>query len=143
MKTLRCVNSEPNGKYYTGHACNNVMPVSETTEKVVCWACVIRLMGNPTVKTEVQKNTGFPRGWKFMNEYIDKDGNVYHKGEIQPKLKGTKSPTKIKKEKKVKKESSIDFDKIKDLKSKIKNEKDPKKKRKLEIKLSSIMRGIY
>ena len=31
-----------------------------------------------------------------MNEYVDVDGNVFHKGKEQPKLKGTLKPTKIK-----------------------------------------------
>ena len=39
--------------------------------------------------------TGRPAGWHFMNEFVDKDGNVFHKGKEQPKLKGTLKPTKI------------------------------------------------
>jgi hypothetical protein len=30
-----------------------------------------------------------------MKEFVDKDGSVYHKGKEQPKLKGTKKPTKV------------------------------------------------
>ena len=30
-----------------------------------------------------------------MKEFVDKDGNVFHKGKEQPKLKGTIKPTKI------------------------------------------------
>jgi len=30
------------------------------------------------------------RGWHFKEEYIDSEGNVYHKGKLQPHLKGTK-----------------------------------------------------
>ena len=40
--------------------------------------------------------TGRPSGWHFMNEFVDKDGNVFHKGKEQPKLKGTLPPTKVK-----------------------------------------------
>jgi len=40
--------------------------------------------------------TGRPAGWHFMNEFVDKDGNVFHKGKEQPKLKGTLKPTKVK-----------------------------------------------
>ena len=50
-------------------------------------------------------STGRPAGWHFMNEFVDKDGNVFHKGKEQPKLKGTLSPTKIKPKKKVKRRS--------------------------------------
>jgi hypothetical protein len=46
------------------------------------------------------KPTGRPSGWHFMNEFVDKDGNVFHKGVEQPKLKGTLKPTKVKKPKK-------------------------------------------
>ena len=42
------------------------------------------------------KPTGRPAGWHFMNEFVDKDGNVFHKGKEQPKLKGTLPPTKVK-----------------------------------------------
>ena len=35
-----------------------------------------------------------------MNEFVDKDGNVFHKGKEQPDLKGTLPPTKVKPRKK-------------------------------------------
>ena len=38
-----------------------------------------------------------------MNEFVDKDGNVFHKGKEQPELKGTLKPTKVKPPKKRKK----------------------------------------
>ena len=40
-------------------------------------------------------STGRLAGWHFMNEFVDKDGNVFHKGVEQPKLKGTLPPTKV------------------------------------------------
>ena len=43
--------------------------------------------------------TGRPSGWHFMKEFVDKDGNVFHKGKEQPDLKGTLPPTKITKAK--------------------------------------------
>jgi len=46
------------------------------------------------------KPTGRPAGWHFMAEFVDKDGNVFHRGKEQPKLKGTLPPTKVKKPKK-------------------------------------------
>ena len=46
-------------------------------------------------KTKSYKPTGRPAGWHFMNEFVDKDGNVFHKGKEQPKLKGTLPPTKV------------------------------------------------
>ena len=46
--------------------------------------------------------TGRPAGWHFMNEFVDKDGTVYHKGVEKPKLKGTLKPTKVVAKKKTK-----------------------------------------
>ena len=54
--------------------------------------------------------TGRPAGWHFMNEFVDKDGNVFYKGVEQPKLKGTLKPTKVKppkKRKKINKDSKM------------------------------------
>jgi hypothetical protein len=51
----------------------------------------------------VKPKTGRPPGWHFMNEFVDKDGNVFHKGKEQPDLKGTLPPTKVKPRKKKKK----------------------------------------
>ena len=53
-------------------------------------------------KTKQYKPTGRPAGWHFMNEFVDKDGNVFHKGKEQPKLKGTLPPTKVTPKKKAK-----------------------------------------
>ena len=47
--------------------------------------------------------TGRPSGWQWMKEFVDKDGNVFHKGKEQPNLKGTLPPTKVKPRKKKKK----------------------------------------
>ena len=44
--------------------------------------------------------TGRPSGWHFMAEFVDKDGNVFHKGVEQPKLDGSLEPTKVKAKKK-------------------------------------------
>ena len=54
----------------------------------------------PSENKPKRVRTGRPSGWHFMNEFVDKDGNVFHKGVEQPKLKGTLPPTKVKKPKK-------------------------------------------
>ena len=51
-------------------------------------------------KTKSYKPTGRPAGWHWMAEFVDKDGNVFHKGKEQTKLKGTLPPTKVKPPKK-------------------------------------------
>ena len=59
----------------------------------------------PDVSKPKKQPTGRPAGWHFMNEFVDKDGNVFHKGVEQPKLKGTLKPTKVKPKKKTKRRS--------------------------------------
>ena len=58
----------------------------------------------PSLRKKI--TTGRPPGWHFMNEFVDKDGNVFHKGKEQPELKGTLKPTKVKPIKKRKKLSA-------------------------------------
>jgi hypothetical protein len=36
-----------------------------------------------------------PRGWKWMKEFVDSKGNVWHKGEEQPELKGKRPVTDV------------------------------------------------
>ena len=56
----------------------------------------------PETSTPKKQPTGRPAGWHFMNEFVDKDGTVFHKGVEQPKLKGTLAPTKVTPKKKTK-----------------------------------------
>ena len=81
--------------------------VDMDTAKMTCGRCaVIRdvaLFPDTLPKHSVKKKTGRPPGWHFMNEFVDKDGNVFHKGKEQPDLKGTLPPTKVKPPKKRKK----------------------------------------
>ena len=81
--------------------------VDEGTAAITCSACVIKktlaLKPMDEFFKSVKPKTGRPAGWHFMNEFVDKDGNVFHKGKEQPKLKGTLKPTKVKPPKKRKK----------------------------------------
>jgi len=89
-----------------GRMVNNV---GDTAVKVTCSYCVLMSVGFPTESTvTTYKPTGRPPGWHFMVEFVDKDGNVFHKGKEQPKLKGTLKPTKIKPPKKKIKRRSQD-----------------------------------
>ena len=56
----------------------------------------------PSENKPKRVRTGRPSGWHFMNEFVDKDGTVYHKGKEQPKLKGTGPITVVKPKKKTK-----------------------------------------
>ena len=72
---------------------------------VTCSNCIVKIdmikFHNTIQKQKV--SSGRPAGWHFMNEFVDKDGNVFHKGKEQPDLKGTLEPTKVKPRKKKKK----------------------------------------
>ena len=80
--------------------------VGEEAKSVGCSYCVLRAI--PIEETKSYQPTGRPAGWHFMKEFVDKDGNVFHKGKEQPKLKGTLPPTKVKPPKKKTKRRSRD-----------------------------------
>ena len=93
--------------YYEGHlrymackVCGRYQNVGEEATGVKCSRCVN--FSVPLEETKRYKPTGRPAGWHWMNEFVDKDGNVFHKGKEQPKLKGTLKPTKVKPPKKKK-----------------------------------------
>ena len=56
----------------------------------------------PSENKPKRVRTGRPSGWHFMNEFVDKDGTVYHKGKEMPELKGTLPVTVVKPKKKPK-----------------------------------------
>ena len=78
--------------------CGTYERVDEKTIAVRCWKCVNAIIGLPEEKSSY-KPTGRPAGWHFMNEFVDADGNVFHKGKEQPKLFGTLEPTKVERKK--------------------------------------------
>ena len=83
------------------------VPVDERTSAITCSKCVLKktlaLKPMDEFFGKQRVSTGRPAGWHFMNEFVDKDGNVFHKGKEQPDLKGTLPPTKVKPRKKKKK----------------------------------------
>ena len=103
---------EMNGGYYingvpymeckiTGDPVRNVSV--EATSVIGSRALTVRMNRMfPEQSKPTRVKTGRPSGWHFMNEFVDKDGNVFHKGKEQPDLKGTLPPTKIKPKKKAK-----------------------------------------
>ena len=106
---------EMNGGYYidgvpymdckiTGEPVRNVG--TEATSVIGSRAVIARINQMfPEQDKPKRVKTGRPSGWHFMNEFVDKDGNVFHKGKEQPNLKGTLPPTKIKPKKKAKRRS--------------------------------------
>ena len=83
------------------HKCGRWVEVDTNAHKVTCAYCVQLAVGFPE-DIEKPKPSGRPAGWHWMNEFVDKDGSVFHKGVEQPKLKGTLPPTKVKTKKKAK-----------------------------------------
>ena len=71
-----------------------VANVSTEAKSVIGSRAVMGMVGLPKEKPK-KVSTGRPAGWHFMNEFVDKDGNVFHKGKEQPDLKGTLPPTKV------------------------------------------------
>jgi hypothetical protein len=124
---MTCQNSQPTSKYFKGRCCYEEVLVDDNTKAVLCWKCTAMMAPPP----EEKKPSGYPRGWKFMVEFVDKEGNVYHKGELQEKLFGTLPPTEIKeKEKKTrtkKKKDSLDDKIISELKKRELKKKVTKK----------------
>jgi hypothetical protein len=131
MKYVLCQNSNSGGKYFRGRLCHEEILVDDAVQSVLCWKCTALLTPPP----EEKKPSGYPRGWKFMIEFVDKDGNVYHKGELQNHLFGKLPPTDIKKtdkkdpSKQKKKKSTIDDKIIEEFKKIVSNRKNKKTKR--------------
>ena len=89
--------------YYMKCNCGGYVAVDEGTVSVRCSTDVLRTMLRMfPLEENKYKPTGRPPGWHWMAEFIDKDGNVFHRGKEQPKLKGTLKPTKVTSPKKTK-----------------------------------------
>ena len=94
--------TEGSVRYMVCSICGNYESVGEEATAVKCSRCVNMTMMNqyPPENTPSYKPTGRPVGWHWMTEFVDKDGNVFHKGKEQPKLFGTLPATKVKPPKK-------------------------------------------
>ena len=62
--------------------------VSSNTAAVTCSRCVVMIdlikFPDTLPKSSIKKTTGRPAGWHWMKEFVDKDGNVFHKGTLKP-----------------------------------------------------------
>ena len=113
MKSLECSNC--------GRVVDNI---GDSTKTVLCSYCVIMKVGLPEEK-KTRRKSGRPAGWHFMKEFVDKDGNVFHRGKEQPELKGTLEPTiviktKVKTVKKRRTQQEILLDRAKEKKAALK-----------------------
>jgi len=98
-------NFERSGKEVYCSECGRDMIVAETATGGTCSSCT--QMKCLALLTDAERDRLFgvgknnrssvvrPRGWKWMKEFVDADGTVYHKGVEQPKMKGTRPVTDI------------------------------------------------
>lgn len=125
--------------------CGLEAKVSDDVVSILCHYCVNETTQPPTSKTK--KKTGYPKGWKFMTEFVHTDGSVYHKGILQPHLKGTITATPLVEKPKVSKKQRAEqkqslMEEIADLKKKLKTETRKTIRKKIEIKLNKISKLI-
>ena len=113
-----------------------------------CSDCV-REMWDPNDLPKAKRPSGFHRGWKFMKVFVHENGTVYHKGEEQPKLKGTLPATPRKESKKdtrSKSQKKRDHQEllvsVSKLKKQIKREKRVTYRRKLETQLKKLTKQL-
>ena len=89
-------------RYMSCKVCGQMTNVGTDATAVTCYQCVNEMVEPPEYK-KVKTSSGRPAGWHFMAEYVDKDGNVFHKGVEQQNLKGTLKPTVVEKKEKISK----------------------------------------
>lgn len=129
MKYVLCQNNNSKSKYFNGRRCYDEVLVDDNAQAGLCWKCTAMMVPPP----EEKKPSGYPRGWKFMAEFVDKEGNVYHKGELQQELFGTLPPTDIKEQttsknkKKEKKKSTLEDKIINEFKRRVDKKKSKPK----------------
>ena len=119
-------------RYMSCMVCGSYERVGETATGVKCSRCVnMIMMKNYPLETKPSYTpTGRPPGWHWMAEFVDKDGNVFHRGKEQPKLKGTLKPTVVKARKKTKRRTkqqmllAIDAERKAELKKAVQKQKD-------------------
>jgi hypothetical protein len=136
--------------------CGESVEVDSSCESVICAVCVqkkVPVDPKLLIQKGAEKNGEHakPRGWRFMKEFVDSDGTVYHSGKEVPELKGTLTPTDVtaikakqkekskdrkahKAERAAKKEAKLlkEFEKKKRLKEKEEKQKAKEAKKRLE-----------
>ena len=87
-------------RYLQCKECGDYQPVSDKSIiATLCSKCFNKKIPDEPFKAQYVPS-GRPAGWHWMKEFVDVDGNVFHKGKEQPKLKGSLPPSKIKPKKK-------------------------------------------
>ena len=137
------------GKSIQCETCGTLVhSVASEAEWVICWECIAEDMAKSyPVKSQKKTAEGFPKGWRFMKEFVHGDGTVYHKGIEQPQLKGTLEPSvftaKVKKTKAQKAQEKQDLMKqYAELKKLFKKESRKTELKKIESKLKKIQKQL-
>jgi hypothetical protein len=122
--------------------CGAPVKVDPRAAACTCYLCVIETMWGAAPKTE-KKKVGYPKGWRFMKEFVHADGTVFHKGVEQPELKGSLPITEIivkpKKSAKQKAEEKAEaINKIAKLKKQLKSEQRKTQQKKLETQIKKL-----
>lgn len=128
--------------------CGAIATKSISTTAYTCWECVAEMVDN-SILPAIKRPAGFPRGWKFMNEFVHSNGTVYHRGVEQPNLKGKLKPTEIKQTPKDTRskaqkanEKQETLLQISNLKKQIKKETRSTYRRKLESQLKQLQKQL-
>jgi len=138
MKTLEC------------KLCGtDVHKVDDAATEVTCSECVmesLRMFEIPTKKKQAASQ-GYPKGWRFMKEFVHADGTVYFRGIEQPNLKGTYAttvivvkPKKTKQQRKQEKQEVLS--EYSSLKKELKKETRKTVIKKIESKLKKLQKQI-
>ena len=120
-------------RYLQCKGCYEYQKVDDASVSITCGNCTIirtlKLWPIDEFFKSTKPKTGRPPGWHFMNEFVDKKGNVFHKGKEQSELKGTLKPTKVKPIKKKKKLTADEklFKQAEEYKKKLKVKRKNKK----------------
>ena len=115
-KTYHSFKDSEGNRHMQCKKCGDYRQVGEKTVAITCARCVaiyqMAKFPETLPKTWRYKPTGRPAGWHWMAEFVDKDGNVFHKGKEQPDLKGTLPPTKVTPVKRKKKKKLTEDEKM-------------------------------
>jgi hypothetical protein len=152
-KYLECINTDVNdSRYWFGRLCNNFnVKVDVETKMVVCGTCTAHITspGDPLDK----EFSGYPEGWRLMQQYVHNDGKVYFYGLEKEELFNTLPPTFVKekekilknknliKTRKVKEEINKNFVDISKLKKILKTTKNPAEQKEIIRKIKLLEKG--
>ena len=143
-----CRNSIEGGTYWKGNFCGEWNKVNNDTTAVLCHKCVNKVT-EPPIFTPRYKPTGRPKGCQWMNEFVDKDGAVFHKGIEQPDIKGTLPITvvTVKKKKRLTKrdreaQKRTLMAELYDFKKRLKKAKLKKDVKSLEVQIRKLSRKL-